>query len=71
MLINVIYQNGKYGLVEDCEIDEPIEAGKIKKFLRSTGWCTIGLDPMRNGSQDNYKGPERRRALKNTAARQD
>jgi len=64
MLINVIYQNGKYGLVEDSEIDELIENRKIKKFLRSTGWHTLGVDPLRINSHIDFKGRERQQAVK-------
>ena len=67
MLINVIYQNGKYGLVEDSELDELIAQRKIKKFLRSTGWCTLGADPIRKDSRIDFKGPERRQSLTNAA----
>jgi len=65
MLINVIYQNSKYGLVEDSELDELIVNRKIKKFLRSTGWCTLGVDPIRKEPRIDFKGPERRQAVKN------
>jgi len=64
MLINVIYQNGKYGLVEDSELDKLIVQVKIKKFLHSTGWCTIGADPIRKDSRIDFKGQERRQAVK-------
>jgi len=47
MLINVVYQNGQYGSVEDSELDKLIVQRKIKKFLRATGWCTLGVDPTR------------------------
>ena len=64
MLINIIYQNGKYGLVENSELDELIVQGKIKKFLRSTGWCTLGVDPIRKDYRIDFKGSERRQAVK-------
>jgi len=64
MLINVIYHNGKYGLVEDSELDKLIVQGKIKKFLRSTGWCTLGADPIRKDCRIDFEGPERRQAVK-------
>lgn len=64
MLINVIYQNGKYGSVEDSELDELIAKRKIKKFLRSTGWCTLGVDAIRKESRIDYKGQERRQSVK-------
>jgi hypothetical protein len=63
MLINIIYQNGKYGLVEDSELDDLIAKRKIKKFLRSTGWCTLGVDLIRKEPRINYKGRERRQAV--------
>lgn len=64
MLINVIYQNGKYGLVENSELDELIVQRKIKKFLRSTGWCTLDADPIRKEPRIDFKGKERRQAVK-------
>jgi hypothetical protein len=67
MLINVIYQNGKYGLVEDSELDQLIVQRKIKKFLRSTGWYTLGVDTIRKESSIDFKVPERRQSLTNAA----
>jgi hypothetical protein len=64
MLINVVYQNGKYGAVEDSELGDLINSKKIKKFFRSDGWCVIGVDPVRQNSRTDYHGPERRRKLK-------
>ena len=59
MLIKVMYQNNEYGTVNPFLLDELIASGKIKKFLRSGGWATIGIDPIR-GTGGHYKGPERR-----------
>jgi len=67
MLINVIYQNGKYGLVEDSELDQLIVQRKIKRFLRSTGWCTLAVDTIRKESRIDFKGPEKRHSLTNAA----
>jgi hypothetical protein len=50
MLINVLYQDGQYGSVEDSELDKLIVQKKIKKFLRSTGWCTLGVNATRKES---------------------
>jgi hypothetical protein len=66
MLINVVYENGRYGLVDNSELDELIEQKKIKKFLRSTGWCTLGIDPIRKAQRTDYRGPERRSLNRNT-----
>src|SRR3990170_7946549 len=59
MLIKVMYQNNEYGTVNPFLLDKLIASGKIKKFLRSSGWVTIGVDPIR-GTDGHYKGPERR-----------
>jgi hypothetical protein len=64
MLINVVFHNGKYGLVEDFELDKLIVQKKIKKFLRSTGWCKLGVDQIRKESRIDYKGQERRQDIK-------
>jgi hypothetical protein len=39
MPINVMYQNGETGSVEEYRLYELIAQNKIKKF----GWCTIDL----------------------------
>ena len=31
------------------------------KFFRSSGWVTIGVDPVRGNGGGYYKGPERRK----------
>ncbi len=59
MLIKVMYQNNEYGMVNPFLLDKLIASGKIKKFLRSEGWATIGIDPIR-GTGGHYKGSERR-----------
>lgn len=59
MFIRVIYPNNKYDMVKDFILDKLIISGKITKFYRSSGWVTIGQDPIR-GMGGNYRGPERR-----------
>jgi PAS domain S-box-containing protein len=59
MLIKVLYQNNEYNAVNPLLLDNLIASGKIKKFLRSEGWATIGIDPIR-GTGGYYDGPERR-----------
>jgi PAS domain S-box-containing protein len=59
MLIKVLYQNNEYDVVNPLLLDKLIASGKIKKFLRSEGWATIGIDPIR-GTGGYYGGPERR-----------
>ena len=36
---------------------------EIEQFERSTGWVTLGKDPIRSSLRGNYHGPERRSNL--------
>ena len=64
MFIKVMYQNNEIEMVEAFLLDKLISSNKIKKFLRSEGWVTVGIDPIRKESRVNYKGSERRQAAK-------
>lgn len=59
MLVKVLCQNNEYGIVNPTLLDELISSGKIKMFLRSEGWATIGIDPIR-GTGGYYSGQDRR-----------
>jgi len=59
MLIKIIYQNDKYDMVKPIMLDTLLSANKIRKFLRSEGWITVGVDTIR-GTAEYYEGPERR-----------
>ncbi len=63
MLIRVIYKNNSSGMVKDHLLDELIKSGEIVAFHRSSGWATIGRDPVR-GKSSPYNGPERRKRRK-------
>jgi hypothetical protein len=60
MLTAVIYQNGNCTLVSTDHLDQLIHSGEIKQFLRSEGWATINVQPIRKERRVDYKGPERR-----------
>jgi hypothetical protein len=66
MLISVVYQNNEIGLVEDHQLDELISSKKIKKFLRSEGWVTIGVDLTRKAARIDFEWPEKRRRIDKT-----
>ncbi|MGD0022662.1 MAG: GSU3473 family protein [Smithellaceae bacterium] len=51
MLIRVIRTGNKYDYVKDYMLDNLIGSQAIVKFKRSTGWATIGLDPIREGNR--------------------
>jgi signal transduction histidine kinase len=59
MYVKVIYKNNEYDTVKPILLDELITSGQIDKFLRSEGWATIGIDPIR-GTGGYYSGPDRR-----------
>ncbi|UFS69157.1 hypothetical protein LPW11_14785 [Geomonas sp. RF6] len=61
MLIQVNWTNNRYDYVKDFMLDSLIESGKVARFLRSTGWVTVGVDPIRTSRKaTTYNGPERR-----------
>jgi hypothetical protein len=70
MFVKVIYQDGKTGAVETYQLDELIAQKKIKKFMRSRGWCTIGVHPTRKTMRMEYQKPEgRKRQRKNESTK--
>ena len=60
MLIRVMYFSDKYDMVKPFLLDELIASKRVKKFRRSDGWATIGVDPVR-GMGGSYSGLERRK----------
>ena len=61
MLVQVNWTNKKYDYVKDFMLDSLIEEGVVARFLRRSGWVTVGVDPVRSSSQKReYRGPERR-----------
>ena len=62
MPIKVMYQNNEIEMEEASQLDTLISSNKIKKFLRSEGWVTVGIDPRRKEGKVNYKRSERRQS---------
>ena len=61
MLVQVKWTNNTYDYVKDFMLDSLIEAGVVARFLRSSGWVTVGVDPVRGkDSTASYAGVERR-----------
>jgi hypothetical protein len=61
MLIQVIYTNNHYDYVKDFMLESLLASQRVAKFKRSSGWVTVGADPVRQkpgGSA--YDGVERR-----------
>ncbi|MSN26451.1 MAG: hypothetical protein GJV46_11365 [Geobacter sp.] len=47
MLIQVNYPDGRNDYVKGFVLDKLIESNEIIKFKRSSGWVTLGVDPVR------------------------
>jgi hypothetical protein len=47
MPISVLYVNNTYGMIKRKLLEACIVSGSITKFFRSSGWVTIGVDPIR------------------------
>ncbi|WP_085813676.1 GSU3473 family protein [Geoanaerobacter pelophilus] len=61
MLVQVKWTNNRYDYVNDFMLRSLIEAGVVARFLRSSGWVTVGVDPVRTATPNReYRGSERR-----------
>ena len=69
MLIKVIYQDEKIAEIEAYQLEDLIRSNKIKKFVRSGQWVTIGIDPIRKTREDYLEMPKRRKCSKKTQKR--
>jgi hypothetical protein len=47
MLIQVNYPDNRFDYVKDNVLHNLIESRTISRFRRSSGWVTVGLDPVR------------------------
>jgi hypothetical protein len=55
--------DGGYIRVAPKGLDLLLKHGRVKRFLRDTGWAVVGIDPIRaNARSAGYRGPERRHA---------
>ena len=60
MLIRIQKNDNTFDMVKEYLLDEFIQGGRIRGFNRSSGWVTIGRDPIRGKEGVTYIGPERR-----------
>ena len=61
MLITVMYQDGRVGMVEHMKLDSLIKTKKIKQFMRAEGWVCIDTDPIRKSENgDGFCGNQKR-----------
>ncbi len=55
MLIGILYADNTYGMIKSKRLEEFIVSGRITKFFRSSGWVTIGVDPIRKTNRDHLR----------------
>lgn len=64
--IDVIMKDGTYHHFTPRVLDVLLESHRVHKFKRSSGWATVGVDPIRTKKADNsahhYGGMDRRTA---------
>ena len=47
MLIQVQYTDKNFDYVNQIMLDDLLEVGRVSGFRRSSGWVTVGVDPIR------------------------
>jgi hypothetical protein len=56
--------DGGYIRVAPKGLDLLLKHGRVRRFLRDSGWAVVGIDPIRASARSaNYRGPERRQVL--------
>lgn len=61
MLIQIEYYDKKFDFVKNYQLDSLLEKQKVHSFKRSSGWVTVGIDPVRTRENVlNFDAPERR-----------
>jgi hypothetical protein len=62
--IDVILNDGTYHHFTPRILDILLESHRVHKFKRSSGWATVGSDPVRRQTPESktchYHGPDRR-----------
>ena len=54
MLIHVMFPDNRHDFVKPGMLDPLIESCTITKFKRSSGWVTIGIDPVRTKRRNTH-----------------
>lgn len=63
-MIRAELTDGSYIRVAPKGLDLLLRNGRVKRFLRSTGWAVVGIDPIRDSARPHvYQGVERRFSL--------
>jgi len=59
MKIEVIRRDNSVEIVEDYFLQILLDMDEVASFKRSTGWVTVGVDPIRNNRRS-YSGRDQR-----------
>jgi hypothetical protein len=62
MLIRVLYDDGRFDMVNQDVLDDLINQQVVTSFKREAGWAVVGRDQLRSSNRDAYQGMERRLA---------
>lgn len=52
MLIQIMRDKNHYDYVKGPQLDKLIALKVIEKFKRTSGWVTLGVDPVRDASKN-------------------
>lgn len=64
MLLQIVFEDNRFDYIKDFRLNDLIDSRKIKKFRRSTGWVTIGIDPIRSSkNESSFDGIEKRATI--------
>lgn len=62
--IDVILKDGTYHHFTPRVLNVLLESRRVHKFKRTSGWATVGVDPVRTSKMEciggRYSGPDRR-----------
>lgn len=60
--IDVILKDGTYHHFTPRVLNVLLDSHRVHKFKRSSGWATVGVDPVRTSKSNGngYSGPDRR-----------
>jgi hypothetical protein len=62
-MIRAELTDGSFIRVAPKGLDLLLRHGRVKRFLRSSGWAVVGVDQIRGSARSHaYNGPERRSA---------
>ena len=60
MMIQVKYRDGIMDMIQTYMLQSMIATNKVVQFKRSSGWVTVGIDPLRGPKTNEHLGHERR-----------